>query len=44
MNHQQDYDSAPVRQLRADLSLALRAAYHHGPSEGGLLYTSDASD
>jgi ribulose-5-phosphate 4-epimerase/fuculose-1-phosphate aldolase len=34
MNHQTDFDSAPVRQLRADLALALRAAYHHGLSEG----------
>ena len=34
MNHQQDFDSAPVRQLRADLALALRAAYHYGLSEG----------
>ena len=34
MNHQQDYESASVRQLRADLALALRAAYHYGLSEG----------
>ena len=34
MNHQQDYDSPAIRQLRADLSLALRAAVHHGLSEG----------
>lgn len=30
----QDFESAPVRQLRADLALALRAAAHHGLSEG----------
>jgi len=34
MNHQQDFDSPAVRQLRADLALALRAAYAQGLSEG----------
>jgi ribulose-5-phosphate 4-epimerase/fuculose-1-phosphate aldolase len=29
-----DFDSAPVRRLRADLALALRAAAHHGLAEG----------
>jgi ribulose-5-phosphate 4-epimerase/fuculose-1-phosphate aldolase len=29
-----DFDAAPVRQLRADLALALRAAAHHGLAEG----------
>ena len=29
-----DFDSAEVRQLRADLALALRAAAHHGLAEG----------
>ncbi|MEY3474862.1 MAG: hypothetical protein RL087_1320, partial [Pseudomonadota bacterium] len=28
------FDSAQVMQLRADLALALRAASHHGLSEG----------
>jgi len=32
--HQQDYQSPPVARLRADLALALRAAAHHGLSEG----------
>lgn len=32
--HQQDYESPPVTKLRADLALALRAAAHHGLSEG----------
>lgn len=29
-----DFNSAPVRRLRADLALALRAAAHHGLAEG----------
>jgi ribulose-5-phosphate 4-epimerase/fuculose-1-phosphate aldolase len=29
-----DFESAPVRRLRADLALALRAAAHHGLAEG----------
>jgi ribulose-5-phosphate 4-epimerase/fuculose-1-phosphate aldolase len=29
-----DFDSAPVRRLRDDLALALRAAAHHGLAEG----------
>ncbi len=32
--HDQDYRSADVTRLRADLALALRAAAHHGLSEG----------
>jgi ribulose-5-phosphate 4-epimerase/fuculose-1-phosphate aldolase len=32
--HHQDYQSPPVAALRADLALALRAAAHHGLSEG----------
>jgi ribulose-5-phosphate 4-epimerase/fuculose-1-phosphate aldolase len=32
--HEQDYQSAAVRALRADLALALRAAAHHGLAEG----------
>jgi len=32
--HQQDYESPAVTRLRADLALALRAAAHHGLSEG----------
>jgi ribulose-5-phosphate 4-epimerase/fuculose-1-phosphate aldolase len=32
--HQQDHVSPTVTQLRADLALALRAAAHHGLSEG----------
>ena len=32
--HEQDYESPPVARLRADLALALRAAAHHGLSEG----------
>ena len=32
--HQQDYESPAVARLRADLALALRAAAHHGLSEG----------
>ncbi|RZT98086.1 aldolase [Rivibacter subsaxonicus] len=32
--HQADFDSAEVLRLRADLALALRAAAHHGLSEG----------
>lgn len=34
MNHQKDFESQSVRRLRADLALALRAAAHHGLSEG----------
>jgi ribulose-5-phosphate 4-epimerase/fuculose-1-phosphate aldolase len=34
MNHPQDFASEPVRQLRADLALALRAAAFHGLAEG----------
>lgn len=34
MTHQDDYASAAVRQQRADLALALRAAAHHGLAEG----------
>ena len=33
-NHATDYRSPTVRQLRADLALALRAASHHGLGEG----------
>lgn len=33
-SHHDTFDSAPVRQLRADLALALRAAAHHGLAEG----------
>lgn len=33
-SHQDDYLSAPVAQLRADLALALRAAAYHGLAEG----------
>jgi ribulose-5-phosphate 4-epimerase/fuculose-1-phosphate aldolase len=32
--HEQDYQSPSVARLRADLALALRAAAHHGLSEG----------
>jgi len=32
--HPSDFDAAAVRQLRADLALALRAAAHHGLAEG----------
>ena len=32
--HQQDYESPAVARLRADLALSLRAAAHHGLSEG----------
>jgi ribulose-5-phosphate 4-epimerase/fuculose-1-phosphate aldolase len=32
--HSNDYQGAAVRRLRADLSLALRAAAHHGLGEG----------
>lgn len=32
--HEQDYDSVKIRTLRNDLALALRAAAHHGLSEG----------
>jgi ribulose-5-phosphate 4-epimerase/fuculose-1-phosphate aldolase len=32
--HQQDYDTEPVRRLRNDLALALRAAAFHGLAEG----------
>lgn len=32
--HRRDYASAAVRRLREDLALALRAAAHHGLSEG----------
>lgn len=34
MNHEHDYTSDAVRQLRTDLALALRAAAHFGLSEG----------
>jgi ribulose-5-phosphate 4-epimerase/fuculose-1-phosphate aldolase len=34
MNHEHDFQSDTVRQLRADLALALRAAAHFGLSEG----------
>ena len=34
MNHEQDFHTEPVRRLRADLALALRAAAHFGLSEG----------
>lgn len=34
MHHQDDFNDAPVRRLRADLALALRAAAHHGLAEG----------
>ena len=34
MNHEADFNSAPCRQARADLSLALRAAARFGLSEG----------
>lgn len=34
MGHRIDYHSDPVAALRADLALALRAADHHGLSEG----------
>ncbi|WP_326542419.1 aldolase [Pseudorhodoferax sp.] len=34
MQHSDDFDSPPVRQLREDLALALRAAAHHGLAEG----------
>ena len=33
-NHKADYESPPVRKLREDLALALRAAAFHGLSEG----------
>lgn len=33
-SHQAAFESAPVRRLRADLALALRAAAHHGLAEG----------
>ena len=32
--HEEDFDSPSIRALREDLSLALRAAAHHGLSEG----------
>lgn len=32
--HHDDFNAAPVRRLREDLALALRAAAHHGLSEG----------
>jgi ribulose-5-phosphate 4-epimerase/fuculose-1-phosphate aldolase len=32
--HLADFETAPVRALRADLALALRAAAHHGLAEG----------
>ena len=32
--HRQDFESAPLHALRADLALALRAAAHHGFAEG----------
>ena len=32
--HEEDFDSKPIRALREDLSLALRAAAHHSLSEG----------
>jgi ribulose-5-phosphate 4-epimerase/fuculose-1-phosphate aldolase len=34
LDHSRDYAADSVRRLRADLSLALRAAAHHGLSEG----------
>jgi ribulose-5-phosphate 4-epimerase/fuculose-1-phosphate aldolase len=34
MNHEHDFHEDPVRRLRADLALALRAAAHFGLSEG----------
>jgi ribulose-5-phosphate 4-epimerase/fuculose-1-phosphate aldolase len=34
MNHETDFHTDPVRRLRADLALALRAAAHFGLSEG----------
>ncbi len=34
MNHDADFHTDPVRRLRADLALALRAAAHFGLSEG----------
>lgn len=34
MDHQKDFDAPAVRRLRVDLALALRAAAHHGLSEG----------
>ncbi len=34
MHHDDGFDDAPVRQLRTDLALALRAAAHHGLAEG----------
>ena len=34
MNHEHDYHQDSVRQLRADLALALRAAAHFALSEG----------
>jgi len=33
-DHLADFESAPVRRLREDLALALRAAAHHGLAEG----------
>src|SRR5512134_887236 len=33
-NHATDFRSPAIRQLRADLALALRAAAHHGLAEG----------
>ena len=32
--HHDDFNAGPVRKLRADLALALRAAAHHGLAEG----------
>jgi len=32
--HEEDFDSPAIRALREDLALALRAAAHHGLSEG----------
>ena len=32
--HLSDFESPPIRRLRDDLALALRAAAHHGLSEG----------
>ena len=34
MDHQNDFSSVSVQQLREDLALALRAAAHHGLAKG----------
>jgi ribulose-5-phosphate 4-epimerase/fuculose-1-phosphate aldolase len=34
ISHRDDFHAEPVRRLRADLALALRAAAHHGLAEG----------